>query len=458
MRPIFEAVRSYTRSAGRFRHTVRARLTLIYGSIFLASGAAVLTVAYLLVRHFSDALTGGISTTVQIKTGAGKDGSGGVASVTLGGIAPGGAGVPPPMTRPPVKIGPTPHGAGQVVGPTAHQLQQLRQDLLRQIDIQHSAILHSLLVWSIVALVGAVLISIVLGWLMAGRALRPLRTITSATRSISARNLHERLAYAGPADEVKELADTIDRLLERLDRSFEAQRRFVANASHELRTPLARQRTLAEVALGDREASVASLRKAHERVIAAGEQQERLIASLLTLARSDRGLDSHEDVDITGLAECAVDHGSREIERLALSVTKDLEPAVATGDAQLLERLVFNLVDNAIDHNVEKGWITLFADTCGTNARIRVSNSGPEIPQAEVARLLQPFQRLGRDRTGTGDHHGLGLAIVQAIVIAHDGQLSVSPNPGGGLTVEVSLPGATGAKFETIALPVALAV
>lgn len=448
----WRALGDWTRSAVGSRRTVRARLTAAYGGVFLASGAAVLTVAYLLVRHFADVLSAGGSETVQVSTGAGDsakvsvfgpspasgvDASGGIAGNTVHhGLPPG------------VLSGPGPTKTGAPAGPTTSQLNHIRTELLDLLNQQHQAVLHSLLIWSAVALAGAAVIALVLGWWMAGRALRPLRSITLATRSISARNLHERLAYTGAADEVRDLADTIDKLLERLEGAFEAQRRFVANASHELRTPLARQRTIAEVAIADPAASVESLRASHARVIAAGEQQERLIDALLTLARSDRGLDHHEPVDLAALAQSALNQRSADALRRGIHVREELAPVAAAGDGQLLERLLTNLVDNAIDHNLHEGWVEVSTAAAGERARVRVANSGPEVPEGEVARLLQPFQRLGRDRTGSGDHRGLGLAIVQAIVAAHDGQLRLSPNPGGGLVVEVVLPSAVVAGVE----------
>jgi signal transduction histidine kinase len=266
--------------------------------------------------------------------------------------------------------------------------------------------------------------SVGLGWLVAGRVLRPLRAITGAARSISASSLPSRLALTGPHDELKELGDTFDGLLARLEAAFSAQRQFAANASHELRTPLARQRTLIEVALADPQPPVLALQAACGRALATGEQQERLIEALLTLARSQRGLDQLELVDLAAITADVV--GAQQAQAAGHQVTVDavIGSAVTTGDARLAERLVTNLVDNAIRYNQPDGWVRIRTGTLDGLATLRIENSGPVIPPAEVARLFGPFQRLTPDRTGgasTGT--GLGLSIVNAITIAHQARL-----------------------------------
>jgi signal transduction histidine kinase len=285
------------------------------------------------------------------------------------------------------------------------------------------------------------IVSIWLGWLVAGRALRPLRTITSTARDISASSLHRRLALEGPDDEVKQLADTFDGLLGRLEASFDAQRQFVANASHELRTPLTLERTLVEVALADPDATVESLRETCERVLVAGEQQERLIEALLTLSRSQRGLDYHEPFDLGAVAAEVLEARRPDAERRELHLAAALESAPTSGDRRLGERLVANLVDNAVRHNVPSGRIDVTTGTKDGRAILTITNSGPVVPPHELDRLFQPFQRLVANRdNGQGDGLGLGLSIVQAIATAHDATLIPRAQTEGGLAIEVSFP------------------
>jgi signal transduction histidine kinase len=305
---------------------------------------------------------------------------------------------------------------------------------------ERAAALHSLLVMSGIALAVMTVISVGLGWLVAGRMLRPLRMITTAARRISASNLHERLAMTGPDDELKELSDTFDGLLGRLERAFGAQRQFVANASHELRTPLARQRALIEVALDDADRTVDSLERACARVLLAGEQQERLIDALLTLAQSQRGLKLREPVDLSAVVGDVLQTREPEARGRGLQVTTRLAAATALGDARLAERLAVNLVTNAIVHNLPDGWIEISTGMSGGSALLSVANTGPVIPPAEVKRLFEPFQRLGDDRIGGHHGVGLGLSIVKAIAGAHDAQLSAHALPGGGLDIQVRFP------------------
>jgi len=270
--------------------------------------------------------------------------------------------------------------------------------------------------------------------------LRPLRTITSAARDISATNLHQRLALGGPDDEFKELGDTFDGLLGRLEQSFQSQRQFVANASHELRTPLARLKTLAQVALSDPDASVESLRAAHERVLAAEQQLEGLIGALLNLAGSERALDRREPVDLTAVTQEVLAGRRPEIEHRDLQLNATFGPAAVDGNPQLVERLVANLIDNAIAHNLAGGRIDVATATEAGQAVLSVANGGPVIGPEELDRLQQPFQRLGAARTSHGDGHGLGLSIVHAIATAHGASFTVHPQPAGGLHVTVRFP------------------
>jgi signal transduction histidine kinase len=378
------------------RRTIRLRLTAVYGGLFLLGGATLLGITYLLVRR---QYTAGLFLT------AGKVGT---VAVTAG---PGLAKIPAPSNA----VGlPSP---AQVVA---------------QAHAQSNAALHQLLIQSGIALGIMAVLSIWLGWLMAGRALRPLRTITNAAREISASNLHRRLALKGPDDELRQLGNTFDDLLGRLESTFEAQRRFVANASHELRTPLTLERTLVEVALADPNATVESLRETCQQVLAAGEQQEHLIEALLTLSRSQRGLDRRETVDLAAIAAKAL----RSLDPGGLTVEATTDPARTSGDPRLVERLVGNLIDNAVQHNVPGGWIDVATDTGPRGASITVSNSGPPIPAEKLDQLFQPFQRLGDERTN--GRLGLGLSIVQAIADAHGAELTAHAQPGGGLQVEVS--------------------
>jgi signal transduction histidine kinase len=293
---------------------------------------------------------------------------------------------------------------------------------------------------SVAILAGLVMLSLAAGWLIAGRFLRPLRTITATARDISARNLNRRLALTGRNDEFKDLGETLDSLFERLEASFESQRRFVANASHELRTPLAAERTLLQVALADPGASAGTLRQTCQQVLVLGGQQERLIEALLTLASSERGVEQWEPFDLAYLAGRVTDDRRQQAERGGIRVETTLTGAPATGDPSLAESLVANLVDNAVRHNVPGGWVKVATTMTGGRAVIRVSNTGTVIPPYELDRLFQPFQQLGHERIRHGDGHGLGLAIVRAIAAAHKATVTAAARPGGGLDLEVSFP------------------
>jgi signal transduction histidine kinase len=396
------------------RRTVRLRLTLLYGSLFLISGLVLLGLTYALVARATGDLI-----FLDRPTGAGSA-SGSAAFFHRSST-----------TSPPFAV------ASQA------QIDRLRAQLSRQ----HASDLHQLLIQSGIALAGVALLSLVLGWLVAGRALRPLRTMTAAARRISQRNLHERLAVQGPADELKDLGDTVDDLLGRLESAFEAQRRFVANASHELRTPLTLGRALLEDHLADPNATPDSFRTTSERLLAISEHQERLLEALLTLASSERGLERREYVDLATVTDHVIRTRQPEIARRKLQITAPLEPAPVLGDPRLLERLVANLVDNALRHNSAHGRVRITSATEAGHAILSVTNSGPVVPAAEVTRLLQPFQQLRADRTGHGDGYGLGLSIVEAIAAAHDATLTAQAQPRGGLAIEVSFP-AAGAHTE----------
>jgi signal transduction histidine kinase len=304
---------------------------------------------------------------------------------------------------------------------------------------QHNADVGRLLAASWVVLALTAVGSAVLGWFIAGRVLRPLREITSTARTISVGNLHQRLALTGPQDEFKQLGDTLDELLARLEGSFESQRRFVANASHELRTPLTAERTLLQVALADPDASVESLRATCEELLASGVEQERLLESLLTLANSERGLDRRDPIDVAAVAADELEAARTELERRGIELRSALWPAATAGNPALIERLVANLIDNAFEHNVaDGGYVEVRTATEGDHAVLSVANSGSVIAPDQVDRLLEPFQRLDRTRRADSNgHHGLGLSIVRAIATAHGAQLEVSAQTGGGLLVTV---------------------
>jgi signal transduction histidine kinase len=431
------------------RHSVRLRLTLLYFGLFLVSAACLLTITYFLVDQQLPQVTS----------------SGGVIAITGGSVSGGGVSscTPPP---------------GAVLSSPAQQ--EACQPLLQRVAVRVGRdTMDELLIESGIALGIMAVASVGLGWLMAGRVLRPLRTVTAAARRISAHSLHQRIAMTGPDDELKELGDTFDQLLGRLDASFRAQRQFVANASHELRTPLARQRTLLEVALRDPEASAESLRAACERALAAGKQQERLIGALLTLARGERGLDRSEPLDLADIAADALAARQDDADAAGLSLVARIEPAAAAGDPGLAERLVANLVDNAIRYNAAGGWVEIGTGTREGRPYLTVTNTGPVIPPDHLGRLFRPFQRMDQPRTGTGTDRasgtgtgrgaglgtgrgaglgtgrgaglgagrgsggaglGLGLAIVGAIAAAHGGDLRAVTRAAGGLAIEVIFP------------------
>jgi signal transduction histidine kinase len=296
-----------------------------------------------------------------------------------------------------------------------------------------------------VVFVLAVMLALVLGWLISGRLLRPLRTITAAARDISASDLHQRLSLEGPDDEFKELGRTLDGLFGRLEASFESQRHFVANASHELRTPLTAERTLLQLALTDPGATVETLRATCREVLALGDQQERLIEALLTLASSERGLERWKPFDLADIAGKAIADYSEAAELRDIRIVATLGAASATGDPSLAASMVTNLVDNALRHNGDGGNIDISTAVVSTTtgdrrAVVTVSNSGPQIPPDEVDRLFEPFRRLGAERTSRASGHGLGLAIVRAIAEVHGATIAATAPAEGGLTIVVSFP------------------
>ncbi|WP_371785950.1 sensor histidine kinase [Streptosporangium subroseum] len=331
----------------------------------------------------------------------------------------------------------------QLQQPTLAASQELVGRLQAQLSETHTAQSRQLLIGSAVALAVMAVVSVVLGRVVAGRVLRPLRTITSATRRISADNLHERLAVPGPADEVKDLADTIDGLLERLEGSFSAQRRFVANASHELRTPLATIRASLDVAVAKPEPVPAQTIALAGRIRTELDQVDRLLEGFLLLARTQHGaLSDRETISLGRVVSAALDSRAADIADRSLTVHDgDVQDGAWTrGSRTLLSRMVDNVIDNAITHNHDGGWIRVAATADGATARLVVETGGRVLDREQLARLAQPFQRLGADRTGSDSGSGLGLSIVAAVATAHGGDLDLRARPEGGLRVAISLP------------------
>jgi signal transduction histidine kinase len=325
---------------------------------------------------------------------------------------------------------------------TVHQLAEAVHQVAQAGSVeaaQRAADSHQLLVDAGIALAVVAALAVLTGWLIAGRVLRPIRTITRTARRISSASLHERLALEGPSDELKELGDTLDDLFGRLDAAFQAQRHFVANASHELRTPLTAERNLLQVALDDPDTSADTWRTTAEELLASNDEQSHLIDALLTLASSERGLDHREPVDLSTVVDTVLlERG--EPDGLGPTIDKVVDTAWVDGEPRLLESLVANLVDNAVTYNVEGGRVVVSTGTEDGKAMLEVTNSGPVVPPADVDRLFQPFQRLDPHRIHHHKGHGLGLSIVRAIATAHGAAITVRPEPVGGLKIEVAFP------------------
>ena len=367
------------------RPTIRLRLTLLYAAVFLLAGAALLTVSYVLVRNN--------------------------------------------LTADNVGIG----------GPA----DEVRRAVQREVA---DDALHRLRLQYVLALAAMTALSVLLGWLVAGRALRGLQQITTTARRVSQDTLDERIALEGPRDELKELADTFDEMLERLAAAFASQRRFVANALHELRTPLTVMRTELEVTLADPGATNAELREMAEAVHEALDRTERLVQALLTLARSEGAVARRDAVDLAAAARMAVEHTARDAQAAGLAVTTDLHAAPVRGDRRLIERLVANLVENAVGHNRPGGRVSVTTATRNGHSVVDVVNDGELLDPATLPRLLEPFQRL--DRGARSDGAGLGLSIVRSVAQAHGGAVSLAACPDGGLRATVTLP-----RGEALDLP-----
>ena len=404
--------------------TIRLRLTVIYGGLFIVCGAALLGITYGLVSNrYTPGYVLAVGQQAGVKAGFGPPLLSGTPQAPLPLSIPDSAKL---LVRGPTGL-PRP-ASGQVAA----------RAIVTASKAQSTAALGTLLAESAIALTIMAVIALWLAWVVAGRALRPLRTMTATARAISASNLHRRLALDGPDDELAQLADTFDALLERLETAFAAQRQFAANVSHELRTPLTLERTLLEVALADPEASADSLRGVCEKLLANGHHQERLIEALLVMSRSQRGLERREVVDLARVAAQAlagIDSGD-------LAVEKALQPAITSGDPPLVERLAANLVGNAVRHNRPGGRLSVTTRTVAGRAILTVTNTGPELCPDDLDRLFEPFQRLDGARTSRGDGLGLGLSIVKAIADAHAATISTRLPADGGLSVEVGFPSA----------------
>jgi signal transduction histidine kinase len=374
--------------------TIRLRLSALYGVVFLVTGAVLLTIGYLLVRN-------NLRTHHSIRLELKRLGIRPVAGDF--GVAP--------------------------KSPEGRLIHTVEQQIL-------GGALHRLLIEYGVALIAMTGISVVIGWLLAGRALAPLRKITATARRVSSENLGERIALGGPADELKELADTFDGMLSRLDGAFASQRHFVASASHELRTPLAIMRTEVDVALADPDVGIDELVAMGEAIRETVDRCERLIASLLVLARSEAAAGHEQPVDVAALAgDCITDLRARAHEAQVV-IRDDLEPAWTSGDPGLLERLLANLLDNGIHHNERGGFLQVSTRVVGDEVVLVVANGGARIDAAEVQSLAEPFRRLDRSVSG----FGLGLSIVRSVAKAHHGTATLRAPETGGLEVRVQLP------------------
>jgi signal transduction histidine kinase len=390
------------------RRTARLRLTVLYGAAFLACGAAVLALTYLVYGgtvHFSGLTIGPSFHQVLKAPAADVHRAGRYDVITI------------PLTAQQAKAAAREANLGQIASDR-----------------------KQLLIASAIALAVFAVAATAIGWLLAGRVLRPLSTITAAARRISASSLHERLALHGPDDELKELADTLDGLFARLEASFDAQRRFAANASHELRTPLTRERTLLQVTSADPAATTSTWQAVSQELLVSNAEQEHLIEALLTLASSEAGPGEHGSVDLAAITSATLAAARLAISRLDLHVQTDILPAALDGDPLLVQQLAANLIDNAVRHNMPGGNIQITTSTSPAGAVLSVISSGPVIPAADVDRLFQPFQRLGPRPARRDGGHGLGLSIVRAIATAHAATITAQTRPGGGLAIDVTFP------------------
>ncbi|MCK9895472.1 HAMP domain-containing sensor histidine kinase [Frankia sp. AgB32] len=390
------------------RGTVRVRLTMLYSGLFLLTSTILLVVTNLLLR-----------TVLTSK----------VTAITAGTVAAPGvsANALPPAD---LTAGDGPWFVGTTPDPSAANAYVGR---LRVVDRLPDAVLHYQWNAALITIGVLAVVSVAAGWFLAGRLLRPLHQITATAHRLSLSNLHERINLGGPHDELRELADTFDEMLARLELAVEAQRRFIANAAHELRTPLAVQRAAIQIGLTD--PAPERLPQVRAQLLAANQRTERLIDGLLLLAQTERGLGAVEPVALDALVRQAV----REATGGNIEVTVQTEPVITSGDAVLLARLVGNLLDNAVRHNHPGGSVHVQLDSTAT---LTVRNSGPHVPEDRITEIFEPFRRLRSPRTGSGDRGGLGLglSIVASIAALHHIALTARPNPAGGLLITVGFP------------------
>jgi signal transduction histidine kinase len=400
------------------RITLRARLTLIYGGLFFAAGIVLLGSTYGLFHQ-------------QISQG------GSIQFASLGEV-------PAPSEIPP---------AARMDRLLTDNGESLTGDEARKFLIKERSRIEDAATTSLITQGGIALLivggaAVGFGWLIAGRTLAPLRQVTETARRIAAapvaeHGLHERISLRGPDDEVKDLADTFDTMVERLDRSFAGQRRFVANASHELRTPLTLSRAMVEVAM-HRPSASDDLVQLGDDLLEINARHERLITGLLLLASSENEITEQAPVDLADVVDHVTDDTAREAESSGVVVYEDLDEAVVSGDALLLERLVQNLVENGIRHNLpDGGWVQVTTRRRSGHVQLEVTNTGPDVPPYDIPAIFDPFRRLDDERLATAKGTGLGLSIVRSVAQAHCGEVTAKPRDGGGLIVTVVLSAAT---------------
>jgi len=381
------------------RPTIRIRLTLLYGGMFLIAGILLLSIIYLLAAH---ALNVGSELPFKVISGS--------------------------------------VGSSTCNFPSEPSATTLNNAMNQCVNEQRQHALDDLLSRSLLTLLGLAIIAFAFGYAMAGRVLSPLGRITRTARAVAGSDLSRRIELDGPDDELKELADTFDEMLDRLQRAFTAQQRFVGNASHELRTPLAINRTLLEVHLSDPGAPV-ELQQLGKTLLATNERSEQLVEGLLLLARSDNQIVERKPVDLAEVAEQAVDQVHAEAGAKNVVIRGERQPAVVQGNGVLLERIALNLVQNAVRYNVpEDGWVEVTTEVQHGHAVLIVSNTGPVVPAYEIDNLFEPFRRLRTERTGSDKGVGLGLSIARSVARAHGGHISAQPREGGGLVMRVTLP------------------
>lgn len=372
--------------------SLRTRLTVVYGALFLVTGIILEAATYAVTAR-------AVSTEFKVV-----------------------------VTNPPQE---------NIPGSTTITSQN---DMAEQIARQQKAVLDQTVQAAVLTLLALVILSLLLGYLVSGWMLRPLQQMTATARRLSESTLNERIGLTGPRDEIKELADTFDSLLERLDRVFNAQRRFIANASHELRTPLAINRTMIDVALAKPGGVPDAVKTLGHKLLGTIGRQERLLDGLLLLAKSERELQDRSPVDLSALASHAVEQLAESARRAGVTLHHVLHPARAVGDPVLLERCAVNLIENAVKYNVMNGQIWIWTHESADGTYLQVENTGPEVSPEQAEWIFEPFRRLRADRVGSAKGAGLGLSIVRAVMNAHEGTVQAHPRPTGGLVITLRLP------------------